>query len=270
MGFTIEDDLNTEKSRKAWLEWKRQDRSAALSAAARASTEAFHRVGMQMIAEGWIEAEHYYGTINCDGINAKGEICGVTTTSGLSWKIPGRAGDSPILGARTLRGRRRRRRRIDRPRRSEPLQPVLVPDRRGDAPRRAPEGRRHDRAQARGEEHDREAAAGREGAAEFRVELLRPEREEAKYAGVSMYESSESRRPHQPFDVRLCTEDGPQTLNCEPLYGGVLSTADLTDAISSSRFSAAAGPAAAARRRACRARRQRRFQFSRRLDQSLW
>jgi N4-(beta-N-acetylglucosaminyl)-L-asparaginase len=34
-----------------------------------------------------------------DGINAKGEICGVTTTSGLAWKIPGRVGDSPILGA---------------------------------------------------------------------------------------------------------------------------------------------------------------------------
>src|SRR5438445_13760125 len=26
-------------------------------------------------------------------------MCGVTTTSGLAWKIPGRAGDSPILGA---------------------------------------------------------------------------------------------------------------------------------------------------------------------------
>ena len=43
--------------------------------------------------------EHYYGTINCDGISPKGEICGVTTTSGLAWKIPGRVGDSPILGA---------------------------------------------------------------------------------------------------------------------------------------------------------------------------
>src|SRR5439155_22504855 len=42
---------------------------------------------------------HFWGTINCDGVNAKGEICGVTTTSGLAWKIPGRAGDSPILGA---------------------------------------------------------------------------------------------------------------------------------------------------------------------------
>ena len=29
----------------------------------------------------------------------QGEICGVTTTSGLAWKIPGRVGDSPILGA---------------------------------------------------------------------------------------------------------------------------------------------------------------------------
>src|SRR5256885_5407113 len=54
---------------------------------------------MEMIAEGWIDADHYYGTINCDGISPKGEICGVTTTSGLAWKIPGRAGDSPILGA---------------------------------------------------------------------------------------------------------------------------------------------------------------------------
>src|SRR3989442_13021181 len=52
-----------------------------------------------MVREGLIDPEHYYGQINCDGVNAKGEICGVTTTSGLAWKIPGRAGDSPILGA---------------------------------------------------------------------------------------------------------------------------------------------------------------------------
>ena len=98
MGFTIEDDLNTEKSRKTWLEWKRKtDPLHYLPTKER--DEALHRVGMEMIAEGWIEAEHYYGTINCDGINAQGDICGVTTTSGLSFKIPGRAGDSPILGA---------------------------------------------------------------------------------------------------------------------------------------------------------------------------
>ena len=98
MGFKIEDDLNTEKSRSAWLEWKRRtDPLHYLTPKDRQI--AFHNVAMEMIADGWIDPEHYYGTINCDGINAKGEICGVTTTSGLSWKIPGRAGDSPILGA---------------------------------------------------------------------------------------------------------------------------------------------------------------------------
>jgi N4-(beta-N-acetylglucosaminyl)-L-asparaginase len=39
------------------------------------------------------------GTINCLALNAKGKMSGVTTTSGLAWKIPGRAGDSPIIGA---------------------------------------------------------------------------------------------------------------------------------------------------------------------------
>ncbi|MFZ0410378.1 MAG: N(4)-(beta-N-acetylglucosaminyl)-L-asparaginase [Candidatus Acidiferrales bacterium] len=39
------------------------------------------------------------GTINCLAVNAKGDICGTTTTSGLAWKINGRLGDSPIIGA---------------------------------------------------------------------------------------------------------------------------------------------------------------------------
>ena len=39
------------------------------------------------------------GTINCSALNTKGEMSGATTTSGLAWKIPGRAGDSPIIGA---------------------------------------------------------------------------------------------------------------------------------------------------------------------------
>src|SRR5207247_3959999 len=59
----------------------------------------WYDAGLQMFREGITDGEHYWGTINCDGVNAKGEICGVTTTSGLAWKIPGRAGDSPILGA---------------------------------------------------------------------------------------------------------------------------------------------------------------------------
>jgi len=98
LGFKIEEDLNTENSRKLWLEWKRRiDPKHYLDPLKRA--EASRKVLRQMVAEGLIDPRHLYGTINCDGVNAKGEICGVTTTSGLSWKIPGRVGDSPILGA---------------------------------------------------------------------------------------------------------------------------------------------------------------------------
>jgi N4-(beta-N-acetylglucosaminyl)-L-asparaginase len=98
MGFTIEDDLNTDRSRAAWLEWKRRtDPARYLDPVKREA--ALRRVEREMMDEGWVDPNHFYGTINCNGINAKGEICGVTTTSGLAWKIPGRVGDSPILGA---------------------------------------------------------------------------------------------------------------------------------------------------------------------------
>jgi len=98
MGFTIEADLNTPQSRKAWLEWKRRiDPEHYLDPKKR--DEAGRKVTFQMMREGLLDPGHYYGTINCDGVNAKGEVCGVTTTSGLSFKIPGRVGDSPILGA---------------------------------------------------------------------------------------------------------------------------------------------------------------------------
>lgn len=98
VGFKIEDDLNTPNSRQKWLEWKRRtDPSHYLDPKTRA--EAGYRVARQMVAEGKIDRQHLYGTINCDGVSPKGEICGVTTTSGLAWKIPGRVGDSPILGA---------------------------------------------------------------------------------------------------------------------------------------------------------------------------
>src|SRR5262252_5381081 len=67
MGFKIEDDLNTEKSRKAWLEWKRKS-DPLHYLPPRQREQALHRVAMEMIAEGWVEFDHYYGTINCDGI----------------------------------------------------------------------------------------------------------------------------------------------------------------------------------------------------------
>jgi N4-(beta-N-acetylglucosaminyl)-L-asparaginase len=98
LGFKVEEDLNTEKSRKLWLEWKRRiDPSHYLDPKKRADVG--YRAGLQMLAEGLIDESHFWGTVNCDGISPKGEICGVTTTSGLSWKIAGRAGDSPVLGA---------------------------------------------------------------------------------------------------------------------------------------------------------------------------
>ncbi|HVL67328.1 MAG TPA: N(4)-(beta-N-acetylglucosaminyl)-L-asparaginase [Vicinamibacterales bacterium] len=98
MGFTIEDDLNTDRSRRAWLEWKRRtDPLHYLTPEKKGA--AMRRVEMEMMAEGWVDPNHFYGTINCNGVNARGDVCGVTTTSGLAWKIPGRVGDSPILGA---------------------------------------------------------------------------------------------------------------------------------------------------------------------------
>jgi N4-(beta-N-acetylglucosaminyl)-L-asparaginase len=98
MGFTIEDDLNTERSRKAWLEWKRRSDPLHYLTPIK-KQEAMRQLELDMIAEGWVDPNHFYGTINCNGVNARGDVCGVTTTSGLAWKIPGRVGDSPILGA---------------------------------------------------------------------------------------------------------------------------------------------------------------------------
>jgi N4-(beta-N-acetylglucosaminyl)-L-asparaginase len=98
MGFRIEEGLIGDEARKLWLEWKRRtDPEHYIDPKKRA--ERGNRVGLEMVREGLIDGEHYWGTINCDGVNAKGEICGTTTTSGLAWKIPGRVGDSPILGA---------------------------------------------------------------------------------------------------------------------------------------------------------------------------
>ena len=98
MGIKIEEGLINDKARTQWLEWKRRtDPLHYLDPKKRA--QAWYDTGLQMVREGLIDGEHFWGTINCDGVNAKGEVCGVTTTSGLAWKIPGRAGDSPILGA---------------------------------------------------------------------------------------------------------------------------------------------------------------------------
>ncbi len=99
LGFEILSDLNTPNSRKQWLEWKQRTDPLHYIKDPEARAAAEREVMLAMVAEGKINENHIYGTINCDGVNARGEVCGVTTTSGLAWKIPGRLGDSPILGA---------------------------------------------------------------------------------------------------------------------------------------------------------------------------
>jgi len=77
-----------------WLEWKRRiDPEHYLDPKKRG--DAALMAGLSMVRDGLIDPNHFWGTINCDGINSRGELCGVTTTSGLAWKIPGRVGDSP-------------------------------------------------------------------------------------------------------------------------------------------------------------------------------
>lgn len=79
-----EEDLLTPASREKWLRWR-----ANLSP-----------------DDDWLDVPpderlgvRQTGTINCNAISPSGELASVTTTSGLAWKIPGRVGDSPIVGA---------------------------------------------------------------------------------------------------------------------------------------------------------------------------
>jgi N4-(beta-N-acetylglucosaminyl)-L-asparaginase len=98
MGFTVEDDLNTERSRQLWLEWMRRVDPGHYLDPARRSQRGYD-VGLEMVRQGLIKEHAFWGTIHCNGISPKGEIAGVTTTSGRAFKVPGRVGDSPILGA---------------------------------------------------------------------------------------------------------------------------------------------------------------------------
>jgi N4-(beta-N-acetylglucosaminyl)-L-asparaginase len=107
-----EEDLLTEHSRVAWLMWKQslQDKQGhnnwtdGLDAPPKKPSasirEMFPQMTHEQLAYAMQRAEHRItGTINCLALNPKGEMSGVTTTSGLSWKIAGRVGDSPLIGA---------------------------------------------------------------------------------------------------------------------------------------------------------------------------
>lgn len=85
-----EEELLTDEARKIWLHWKEtlSDRDDWLPPEDPAE-----------IDEAVREYFRLDGTINCNAVDANGDLAGVTTTSGLAFKIPGRVGDSPILGA---------------------------------------------------------------------------------------------------------------------------------------------------------------------------
>ena len=97
-GFAIE-DLLTPHARGLWIEWRRRLDAAPASLTAADRFAAGYAIGLEMSRTGLIDPNHLWGTINCNAVGPRGEICGVTTTSGLAWKLPGRVGDSPILGA---------------------------------------------------------------------------------------------------------------------------------------------------------------------------
>jgi N4-(beta-N-acetylglucosaminyl)-L-asparaginase len=220
LGFKIEDDLNTEHSRKLWLEWKRRiDSKHYLDPQKRA--DASRKILQQMVAEGLIDPRHIYGTINCNGINAKGEICGVTTTSGLSWKIPGRVGDSPILGAglyvdgeigaagSTGRGEAN----------LYNLCSFLIVEnmRRGMHPKDAGlDACRRIKANT-----IEKRLLNNKGNPNFNINFYALNAK-GEYAGVSMYPAylQESTGEVIRTTYAVCTEKGPETLPCEPLLQG--------------------------------------------------
>jgi N4-(beta-N-acetylglucosaminyl)-L-asparaginase len=107
-----EEDLLTERSRMAWLTWKRNLRDPRGHTNWESGVDApvkpkaigeirklFPNASDELIAWAYEVAMHPpTGTINCIALNAKGEMSATTTTSGLAWKISGRLGDSPIIG----------------------------------------------------------------------------------------------------------------------------------------------------------------------------
>ncbi len=91
-----EENLLTEKARKIWLRWKEElspddDWGAPEHLQNLNKKEAYWR--------DFPDIEHHYGTTNVLAVDVNGDIAGCTTTSGLSFKMNGRVGDSPIIGA---------------------------------------------------------------------------------------------------------------------------------------------------------------------------
>jgi N4-(beta-N-acetylglucosaminyl)-L-asparaginase len=97
MGFK-EQNLLTEKSRQDWLRWKACLHPADNWLDTR-SDSVLPPPTASIPFDDPLHVKFTTGTINMNAVNASGDMSSVTTTSGLSWKVPGRVGDSPIIGA---------------------------------------------------------------------------------------------------------------------------------------------------------------------------
>lgn len=87
-----EENLLTDKSRETWLKWKE-------NLSKEDDWLPPHNIDDNDIGE-YIKSYHrHHGTIHCSALDIRGNLSCVTTTSGLAYKIPGRVGDSPIIGA---------------------------------------------------------------------------------------------------------------------------------------------------------------------------
>ena len=84
-----EENLLTDEAREKWLRW-RENLSEKDDWFPPADSSENHSSN---------DKQRITGTINCNGLDLHGNLSGVTTTSGLAYKIPGRVGDSPIIGA---------------------------------------------------------------------------------------------------------------------------------------------------------------------------
>jgi N4-(beta-N-acetylglucosaminyl)-L-asparaginase len=113
-GFEIHESLMTRESQQAWLQWKasHSDRDAWLTPdqTGLGDSRFLRNLNRPASPAGGPDAEDSamldsydgvrpWGTINCNAVDREGNLSGVTTTSGLAWKIDGRVGDSPIIGA---------------------------------------------------------------------------------------------------------------------------------------------------------------------------
>jgi N4-(beta-N-acetylglucosaminyl)-L-asparaginase len=108
-GFKQE-ELLTEASREKWLRWKEQmsdiddwgpparDEVPAYEAPPKKSARNERVTREDLWRTLGVDPEKAWGTINCLALDANGDLSGITTTSGLAFKIPGRIGDSPMIG----------------------------------------------------------------------------------------------------------------------------------------------------------------------------